>query len=84
MLEKEGVSLTYSDPFTPSLVVNGTQYKSHNVTPKLLRESACVLILTGHLAFDYDMVAQHAPVIFDTRNAAKEVKSNREKIFLLS
>ena len=84
MLEKEGVSLTYSDPFTPSLVVNGTQYKSHNITPKLLRESVCVLILTGHSAFDYDMVAQHAPVIFDTRNAAKEVKSNREKIFLLS
>jgi UDP-N-acetyl-D-glucosamine dehydrogenase len=29
----------------------------------------CVLIVTDHSAFDYDLIAEHAKLIVDTRNA---------------
>ncbi|MDX1412508.1 MAG: hypothetical protein R3351_10150, partial [Nitrospirales bacterium] len=70
--------------FAPSLMVGDQQYKSQPLTPTLLQESACSLILTAHSAFDYDLIAEHAPVVFDTRNGTKNVKGRRERIVLLS
>ena len=84
LLQQEGVHLTYCDPFAPSLMVGDQQYKSQPLTPTLLQESACSLILTAHSAFDYDLIVEHAPVVFDTRNGTKNVKSGRERIVLLS
>ena len=84
LLQREGVHLTYCDPFAPSLMVGDQQYKSQPLTPTLLQECACSLILTAHSAFDYDLIVEHAPVVFDTRNGTKNVKSRRERIVLLS
>ena len=33
----------------------------------------CVLIVTDHSAYDWNWIAQHAPLIVDTRNATKNV-----------
>lgn len=84
LLQKEGAQLVYCDPFTPSLVLGDQQYKSRELNSSLLQESACALILTAHSAFDYDMIAQHAPVVFDTRNGTRHVTRHRERIVLLS
>ena len=84
LLQKEGAVLEYSDPYTPSLMIGDQQYKSHSVTQELLEQSACALILTAHSAFDYQMIVDHAPVVFDTRNGTREVQQYREKIVLLS
>ncbi len=84
LLQKEGAVLQYVDPYTPSLSVGDQQYTSHAVTQELLEQSACALILTAHSAFDYQMIVDHAPVVFDTRNGTREVKQRREKIVLLS
>lgn len=84
LLDQEGATLLYSDPFTPVLMLNGREYKSQDVTPDLLARSACALILTAHSAFDYDLIVEHAPVVFDTRNGTRHVTQHREKIVLLS
>ena len=84
LLQNEGAVLQYVDPYTPSLMIGDQQYKSHAVTQELLDQSACALILTAHSAFDYQMIVNHAPVVFDTRNGTREVKEQREKIVLLS
>jgi UDP-N-acetyl-D-glucosamine dehydrogenase len=84
LLQQEGAKLQYSDPFTPSLMVGNQQYKSETLTPTLLQECACALILTAHSAFDYNLIVKHAPVVFDTRNGTKHVKRHRERIVLLS
>ncbi len=84
LLQNEGAVLQYVDPYTPSLMIGDQQYKSHPVTQELLEQSACALILTAHSAFDYQMIVNHAPVVFDTRNGTREVKQQREKIVLLS
>jgi len=84
LLQKEGAKLKYCDPFTPSLMVGDQQYKSQALSSTLLQDSACALILTAHSAFDYDMIVEDAPVVFDTRNGTKHVKHHRERIVLLS
>ncbi len=84
LLQNEGAVLQYVDPYTPSLMIGNQQYTSHAVTQELLEQSACALILTAHSAFDYQMIVDHAPVVFDTRNGTREVKQQREKVVLLS
>jgi UDP-N-acetyl-D-glucosamine dehydrogenase len=84
LLHKEGADLQYVDPYTPSLVIGGQQYTSQKLTQELLRQSACALILTAHSAFDYELIVEHAPVVFDTRNGTRQVTQHRERIVLLS
>ncbi|MEX0830162.1 MAG: nucleotide sugar dehydrogenase [Nitrospirales bacterium] len=84
LLQKEGANLQYVDPYAPSLMIREKQYKAHAVTKDLLKQSVCALILTAHSAFDYQMIVDHAPVVFDTRNGTRDVKHHREKIVLLS
>ncbi len=84
LLQKEKANLSYVDPFAPSISVGDQQYTSRNLTPELLAESSCALILTAHSAFDYDMIVEKAPVVFDTRNGTRQVQQHREKIVLLS
>ncbi|KPK28269.1 MAG: UDP-N-acetyl-D-glucosamine dehydrogenase [Nitrospira bacterium SG8_3] len=84
LLQNEGANLQYSDPYTPSLILKGQEYKSQQVNAELLQGSACTLILTAHSAFDYQLIVDHAPVVFDTRNGTRQVKHHRDRIVLLS
>ncbi|MCZ6800102.1 MAG: nucleotide sugar dehydrogenase [Nitrospirae bacterium] len=83
LLQREGARLSYADPFAPSVELGDTQYKAQDVTPTLLANCDCVLILTAHSAFDYDMIVQHAPMIFDTRNGTRGVKNIKGNVYLL-
>jgi UDP-N-acetyl-D-glucosamine dehydrogenase len=83
LLQQEGARLTYSDPFTPEVELNGQTYESVDLTAEVLAQSDCALILTGHSAFDYELIVRHAPLVFDTRNATRGVTSDKEKVVLL-
>ncbi len=74
----------YSDPFTPGLVFDDQQYKSQNLTPTLLEECTCALILTAHSDFVYEMIVRHAPLILDTRNGTRHVNGVKAHVILLS
>ena len=50
------------------------------MTPETLGNYDCVLIATHHSAYDWQLVADHAPLIVDTRNAMKNVKGRRDHI----
>jgi len=65
-------------------MIGDQQYKAQSVTKDLLERSACALILTAHSAFDYQMIVDNAPMVFDTRNGTRQVQQHREKIVLLS
>ena len=39
-----------------------------------------MLVATHHAAYDWQMVADHAKLIVDTRNALKDVKGRRDHI----
>jgi UDP-N-acetyl-D-glucosamine dehydrogenase len=69
---QKGANLCYSDPYIPSLQLNGKPVKSVDLTPAILESMDCVVVLTDHSAFNYAMVAAHGPLIIDTRNALRD------------
>ena len=46
---------------------------SRELTPAYLAAQDCVLIVSDHSAYDWGLVAAHAPLIVDTRNALRDV-----------
>ena len=83
LLETEGAKVKYNDPHVPSIRMDNYVMKSVKLTPQLLKNSDCVIVVTDHTAYDYEWVARYAQLIFDTRNATKNVRSNRKKIITL-
>ncbi len=74
-LERKGARLTYHDPYVPSLAAGewpGPQdLASIPLSAGTLSTADCVVILTDHRVFDYDLIRTHAPLIVDSRNAIK-------------
>jgi len=82
LLQGQGAELSYADPYTATMEVDGQTYEAVELTATVLAQCDCALILTGHSAFDYKLIVHHAPLVFDTRNATKGV-SDPEKVVLL-
>jgi len=83
LLQREGAQLSYADPYTPTVDIVGQTYEAVELTPMLLAQSDCALILTAHSAFDYKLIVEHAPLVFDTRNATRDVSNEQGKVVLL-
>ncbi|NLX90382.1 MAG: nucleotide sugar dehydrogenase [Firmicutes bacterium] len=82
-LKKEGADVVYFDPFVPEYRDRGKVFKGElELTKELLQSADLVIVATAHTAVDYDFVQKHARIIFDTKNAMKNVK-NRDNIELL-
>lgn len=83
-LLSRGAVLSYSDPFFANLPEARAHrlpaMQSVELTPQNLAAHDAVLIITDHSAFDYETIAKHAPLVIDTRNATKGVKSRRDNI----
>jgi UDP-N-acetyl-D-glucosamine dehydrogenase len=71
LLLAQGAEIAYHDPHVPSLTLDDFAGESVPLTAVSLQQADCVVIVTNHAAFDYDLIAQHAPLIVDTRNALK-------------
>jgi len=83
LLQNAGAKVKFNDPHVPSILMNAHTMKSTRLTSKLLSKSDCVVIVTDHSAYDYDWIVKNSKLIFDTRNATKLVKDNRERIVKL-
>jgi len=81
-LQKNGAQLSYNDPFIPSFTYKGNTFTSVELTIDALRTADLVILLTMHTVYDYEWIQQHAQVIFDTKNAFKQVeqRENIEKL----
>src|SRR5256714_1059014 len=82
-LEHLGARVDYNDPHVPATHTmrrHDLKMESVAMTPDTLRTYDCVLIATHHSAYDWQLVADHAPLIVDTRNAMKNVKGPRDHI----
>lgn len=72
-LEKLGAEVEYNDPHVPS--THSMRHwgdlgkKSVPLTAETLAAYDCVLVATNHSAYDWKLIAQHAKLIVDTRNA---------------
>ncbi len=83
LLQREGASLTYADPYTPELDIAARSYRAVEAAPERLKQCDCALILTAHSAFDYEHIVRHAPLVFDTRNGTRHVKGKKDAVILL-
>lgn len=81
-LEKNGADVVVNDPFVPEFRYKGKEYKSVD-WKEIIDDSDIVIITTNHSCYDYEEIAERAKLIYDTRNATKDVKNNRNKIHKL-
>lgn len=82
-LEHLGAKVDYNDPLVPvthKMRKYDLEMKSVPLTPQALASYDCVLIATHHASYDWQMVADHAKLIVDTRNAMKGVQGRKEHI----
>jgi UDP-N-acetyl-D-glucosamine dehydrogenase len=82
-LEELGAKVDYNDPHVPAthkMRRHDLKMQSVAMTPEALRGYDCVLIATHHSAYDWQVVADHAQLIVDTRNAMRNVKGTRDHI----
>jgi UDP-N-acetyl-D-glucosamine dehydrogenase len=80
LLQGRGAKVVYNDPYVPVLKFDSTNMKSQSLTKTLLSSAACTVIVTNHSDYDYQWVVDNSNLVFDTRNATKNVKSGKKKI----
>ena len=71
-LGEKGAYVYYSDPYVSSLEIGNRTLKSTEMTPEVLQSMDCVLVLTDHSTFDYEMIAANSLLLLDKRNALKD------------
>ena len=77
LLEAEGAEVAYHDPFVP-IIPHTREHnelagrESVDLTPENVSGFDVVLISTNHDGLDYQLLADDAKIIVDTRNAMKE------------
>jgi UDP-N-acetyl-D-glucosamine dehydrogenase len=75
--------LRYNDPHVPRLPKmrhHRLEMESTPLTPEVLAQQDCVLILTDHTAYDWAWIVEHSRMVIDTRNATRDVRLNRDRI----
>lgn len=74
MLRDGGAQVQCYDPYVPEFQVGHETISTlAHLDEKALQSFDCVVLTTNHDCFDYPWIAKHARVIFDTRNAFKDV-----------
>lgn len=78
-LLEEGAAVSYHDPYVPELRLDGGKMlQSTALTEEVLATADCVVLHTDHRQMPLQMMADHAKVIFDTRNVTGRVKGSAE------
>lgn len=83
MLTERGAVLAYHDPMVPSLKTAHLELKSVQLTPETLSHHDVVMILTDHSTVDYALIAEHSNLVFDTRDAMRQVANGHARVVLL-
>jgi UDP-N-acetyl-D-glucosamine dehydrogenase len=83
MLARKGAEVSYVDPFTPQLTMNGLKLAAVEPSAEAIAAADCVLILTNHSSFDGALIAGQAKLVVDTRNALKAHRRARASIVTL-
>jgi len=80
LLQQEGAEVDYSDPYVPQLKLDGAMMSSRPFAGQTLRSYDCVVVVTDHRDFDYDLVARESALVVDCRNAIRSRGPNIVKL----
>ncbi|WP_227937230.1 nucleotide sugar dehydrogenase [Alkalihalobacillus deserti] len=81
-MKKAGANITVIDSFVPSFKIGGEILETVGLDQAILENADLVLITTDHTTVDYQFVANHSKVIFDTRNTLKGIEKPNKYIKL--
>jgi UDP-N-acetyl-D-glucosamine dehydrogenase len=81
LLHSRSPEILYSDPYVPEFHVGGTTMTSVDLTDDLLDGVDVAVVVTAHSNVDYARVVERVPLVLDTRNALKDIDS--DKVVLL-
>ena len=80
LFNRSGAQTEYHDPFIPMLPKTRkyqfTQ-KSVQLTAAQLKKYDAVIVATDHSVVDYSLIAAHASLVIDTRNAMASIKKSK-------
>jgi len=68
-LHRRGARITFHDPYVDSVAMNGKSLTRTELSQRAVDSADCVVILTPHSSYDLEWIADHAELVFDTRNA---------------
>lgn len=73
-LERHGAQVSYFDPWVKECVHHGIARTSlSDLSVRAVESADLILVACAHAAVDYGFVQKHGKLIFDTRNAFKDV-----------
>lgn len=79
-LQKQGAHVDYNDPFIPE-IKETREHKKHkgkkSVPLDELTSYDLTAILTDHSVYDYESIVNNSQIVIDTRNACKDIKSEK-------
>jgi UDP-N-acetyl-D-glucosamine dehydrogenase len=73
-LRRTGAAVTFHDPYVSSIDLEDGPLESIELDDQRLREADIVVVITDHSSYAWDVVARHAALILDTRNALNGIK----------
>ncbi len=79
LLRDNGALLSYSDPHVAKfkkLREHEFTLESQELTPQVLGAMDCVVLITDHDNFDYELIRQHAALIVDTRGRYCQIRDS--------
>ena len=74
-LTRRGARVSFHDPYVEGVMVNGGYQPRSELTRRAVETSDCVAILTPHRVYDLDWILEHSPIVFDARNAYRELQN---------
>jgi UDP-N-acetyl-D-glucosamine dehydrogenase len=75
LLKRKGAKVSYSDPYVPVLQHGPIDLAAIPIDAALAAGADCAVVVTDHRAFDYAAIAAKFPLVVDTRNALKGLRS---------
>ncbi len=83
LLQEKGALVSYYDPFVPEVDYEFVRMNSEKDLAAAVEKADLVAIITNHSKVDYNLVFEKAQLIFDARNALKNIAKKSPKVFKL-
>lgn len=75
ILIRQGAKVSYHDPLIPEYKYKGQLYINTELNEKNLEDADLVVIATKHSIFNLDTIQRYSLMIFDIKNAMKNIKT---------
>ncbi|MEO7084240.1 MAG: nucleotide sugar dehydrogenase, partial [Gemmatimonadaceae bacterium] len=83
LLEEAGAVVTFHDPHISSMREDGHLRHSVALTAEALAATDAVVIVTDHVAVDYQMVVDNSTLVIDSRNVTASLTPSKARVVSL-